>query len=110
MRRTASPSRRYGRYAVGLRPSLDPDAYFDAPNQDQEAPKQAKQTPAVVLTGPTPSGMTSENAARASKHPCVPANFWDVVCKRTREKLPQPLARPDGLCWKLAHPLVRGGF
>lgn len=34
MRRTASPSRPYGRYAVGLRPSLDPDAYFDAPNQD----------------------------------------------------------------------------
>ena len=34
MRRTASPSRPYGRYAVGLRPSLDPDADFDAPNQD----------------------------------------------------------------------------
>ena len=33
MRRTASPSRPYGRYAVGLRPSLDPDANFDAPNQ-----------------------------------------------------------------------------
>ena len=42
MRRTAPPSRPYGRYAVGLRPSLDPDAYFDAPNQDQEARKQSK--------------------------------------------------------------------
>jgi hypothetical protein len=30
------------RSAVGLRPSLDSDAYFDAPSQDQEAPKQAK--------------------------------------------------------------------
>jgi hypothetical protein len=58
MRRTAPPSRPYGRYAVGLRPSLDPDAYFDAPNQDQEAPKQAKANTAVVLTGPAPSGMT----------------------------------------------------
>jgi hypothetical protein len=37
MRRTAPPSRPYGRYPVGLRPSLDPDAYFDAPSQDKEA-------------------------------------------------------------------------
>jgi hypothetical protein len=58
MRRTASPSRPYGRYAVGLRPSLDPDAYFDAPSQDKEASKQAKANAAVVLTGPAPSGMT----------------------------------------------------
>lgn len=27
---------------------------FDAPNQDQEAPKQAKANAAVVLTGPAP--------------------------------------------------------
>jgi hypothetical protein len=58
MRRTASASRPYGRYAVGLRPSLDPAAYFDALSQDQEAPKQAKANAAVVLTGPAPSGMT----------------------------------------------------
>ena len=58
MRRTAPPSRPHGRYAVGLRPSLDPDAYFDATNQDQEAPKQAKANAALVLTGPAPSGMT----------------------------------------------------
>ncbi|HUH72125.1 MAG TPA: hypothetical protein VLZ05_26650, partial [Mycobacterium sp.] len=51
-------SRPCGRYAVGLRPSLDPAAYFDAPSQDQEAPKQAKANAAVVLTGPAPSGMT----------------------------------------------------
>ena len=37
MRRTAPASRPSGRYAVGLRPSLDPDAYFDAPSQDKEA-------------------------------------------------------------------------
>jgi hypothetical protein len=61
MRRTAPPSRPYGRYAVGLRPRLDPDAYFDAPNQDQEARKQAKANAAVVLTGPSPSGMTRKN-------------------------------------------------
>src|SRR6516162_65576 len=61
MRRTASPSRPYGRYAVVLRPSLDPDAYIDAPSQDQEAPKQPKANAAVVLTGPAPSGMTYVN-------------------------------------------------
>ena len=41
---TAPASRPFGRYAVGLRPSLDPDAYFDAPSKDKEAaqnePKQ----------------------------------------------------------------------
>jgi hypothetical protein len=37
MRRTAPPPRPYGRYAVGLRPNLDPDAYFDAPSQDKES-------------------------------------------------------------------------
>jgi hypothetical protein len=31
IRRTAPASRPYGRCAVGLRPSLDPDAYFSAP-------------------------------------------------------------------------------
>src|ERR1700739_1516839 len=42
MRRTPPPSRPYGRYAAGLRPSLDTDAYCDAPTQDQEAPKTNK--------------------------------------------------------------------
>src|SRR5262245_30247591 len=72
MRRTASPSRPYGRDAVGLRPSLDPDAYFDAPSRDQEAPKQAKANPAGVLTGPAPSGMTwvPIRVCRWSLRPC----------------------------------------
>ena len=52
MRPTASPSRPHGRYAVGLRPSLDPDAYFDAPNQDQKAPKQAKANASRGLDQP----------------------------------------------------------
>ena len=42
MRRTASPSRPCGRDAVGLRPSLDPDAYYDAPGQDKEARKKSQ--------------------------------------------------------------------
>src|SRR6516165_5081202 len=58
MRRRAPSSRPYGRNAVGLRPSLDPDAYFDAPNQDKEARITSKPTQRPVLTGPTPSGMT----------------------------------------------------
>jgi len=52
MRRTASPSRPYGRYAVGLRPSLDPDANFDAPNQDKEAHRTNQNNTAVGLDRP----------------------------------------------------------
>ena len=40
------------RSAVGLRPSLDTDANFDAPSQDQEAPKQLKTNAAVGLDRP----------------------------------------------------------
>jgi hypothetical protein len=52
MRRTASPSRPYGRDAVGLRPSLDPDAYFDAPSQDKEARTTNQNNTAVGLDRP----------------------------------------------------------
>ena len=52
MRRTASPSRPYGRYAVGLRPSLDPDAYFDAPGQDKEARRTNQNNTEVGLDRP----------------------------------------------------------
>ena len=52
MRRTASPSRPCGRYAVGLRPSLDPDAYFDAPSQDKEARRTNQNNTAVGLDRP----------------------------------------------------------
>src|SRR6476620_7693559 len=58
MRPTAPPSRPYGRYAVGLRPSLDPDACFDAPSQDKEACRTNQNNQRLVLTGPAPSGMT----------------------------------------------------
>jgi hypothetical protein len=52
MRRTAPPSRPYGRYAVGLRPSLDPDAYFDAPSQDKEARRTNQNNTDVGLDRP----------------------------------------------------------
>ena len=52
MRPTAPSSRPYGRDAVGLRPSLDPDAYFDAPNQDQEARRTSKTNTEVGLDRP----------------------------------------------------------
>jgi hypothetical protein len=52
MRRTAPPSRPYGRYAVGPRPSLDPDAYFDAPNQDKEARRTNQNNTEVGLDRP----------------------------------------------------------
>jgi hypothetical protein len=52
MRRTAPPSRPYGRYAVGLRPSLDPDADFDVPSQDKEAHRTNQNNTAVGLDRP----------------------------------------------------------
>ena len=52
MRRTAPPSRPYGRYPVGLRPSLDPDAYFDAPSQDKEARRTTQNNTEVGLDRP----------------------------------------------------------
>ena len=52
MRRTTPPSRPYGRYAVGLRPSLDPDAYFDAPSQDKEARTTNQNNTEVGLDRP----------------------------------------------------------
>jgi hypothetical protein len=52
MRRPAPPSRPYGRHAVGLRPSLDPDAYFDASSQDQEARRTNQNNTAVGLDRP----------------------------------------------------------
>jgi hypothetical protein len=47
---------------------LTPDAYFDAPARDQEARKQAKKQPAVVLTVPAPSGMSCINALRGQSN------------------------------------------
>jgi hypothetical protein len=55
MRPTAPPSRPYGRYAVGLRPSLDPDAYFDVSGHDKELADPTKTLQRLVLTGPSPS-------------------------------------------------------
>ena len=55
MRRPAPASRPSGRYAVGLRPSLDPDAYLDAPTAGRRRPNNSQHH---HLTGPAPSGMT----------------------------------------------------
>ena len=52
MRRTPPPSRPSGRYAVGLRPSLDPDAYFGVPSQDKEARRTNQNTTEMGLDGP----------------------------------------------------------
>src|SRR5215510_8578532 len=47
MRRTASPSRPYGRCAVGPRPSRDPDAYFDAPKPGQGSTQNQQNNTAI---------------------------------------------------------------
>jgi hypothetical protein len=57
---TAPAPRPSGRYAVGLGPSLDPDAYFDVCAATEDSPKLEVTN---VLTGPVPTGMTSGNAS-----------------------------------------------
>src|SRR6478609_832724 len=63
LRRTAPASRPSGRCAVGLRPSLDPDAFLGVPGTYGERPKKDQQHP---LTGPVPSGMTCYSAEPGS--------------------------------------------
>ena len=55
MRRTASASRPSGRYAVGLRPSLDPDASV---RRTRHLWRRHQKDQPYPLTGPVPSGMT----------------------------------------------------
>ncbi len=63
MRRTAPPSRPYGRYAVGLRPNLDPDADFDAaqPGPGSFKTSKNKRSRGVLTARPSASGMTCRN-------------------------------------------------
>jgi hypothetical protein len=63
VRRAASASRPCGRYAVGLPPRPDPDAYLSASTRRRRGPKQSSQDP---LTGPAPSGMTCTPWAQQS--------------------------------------------
>jgi hypothetical protein len=52
IRRTAPASRPHGRCTVGLRPSLDSDAYFDAPSQHKEPHKTNQNNTAIGLDRP----------------------------------------------------------
>ncbi len=54
MRRPGSASRPYGRYAVGLRPSLDSDPYPTLPNNRRRTAKNNDQDPRDRLTRPRP--------------------------------------------------------
>ncbi len=58
MRRTAPPSRPYGRYAVGLRPNLDPDADFDAaqPGPGSFKTSKNKRSRGVLTARPSTFG------------------------------------------------------
>src|SRR6476659_31822 len=55
LRRTAPASRPSGRYAVGLRPSLDPDASV---RRTRHLWRRHQKDQPYPLTGPVPSGMT----------------------------------------------------
>lgn len=55
MRCPAPASRPFGRYAVGLRPGLDPDASVQ---RGHNLAEKTKNKVSDLLTGPAPSGMT----------------------------------------------------
>src|SRR6185312_15965210 len=56
--RSAYASRTFGRYAVGLRPILDPHASLAFTPTTSEKNKHGQQRNPAHLTGPAPSGMT----------------------------------------------------
>src|SRR6185295_9216980 len=82
MRRTASPSRPYGRYAVGLRPSPDPDAYFDAPNQDKEVRRINQNDTAVGLDRPRSfrNELLKPCGAKGDSNPCLFLQKYSLSC------------------------------
>ena len=59
MRRTASASRTFGRYAVGLPADPGPRRLNSAHPKPGGETKRKISTPEAPLTGPTPTGMTS---------------------------------------------------
>ena len=73
MRRPASASRTYGRYAGALRALLDTAAYLDAHKNRRTTPSGKINYKNTGLTDPAPSGMTRSQArspdGRAAPHP-----------------------------------------
>jgi hypothetical protein len=84
--RAASASRPCGRYAVGLRPSPDPDAYLSTPTPRRRNPKQKQFR---GLTGPAPSGMTCKN----DWFSFLGVKGSQVQILSSRQKVKGPLAR-----------------
>jgi hypothetical protein len=94
MRPTAPPSRPYGRYAVGLRPSLDPDACFDAPSQDNEARRTNQNNTEVGLDRPRSfrndlRKLTTRNNVKQREMTCGYAKGVDDI--NTRDELHEGL-------------------
>jgi hypothetical protein len=58
VRRPASASRTFGRYAGALRALLDSAAYLDAPTNRRRTNEEKISYRKRRLTGPAPSGMT----------------------------------------------------
>jgi hypothetical protein len=95
MRRPAPASRPYGRSAVGLRPSLDPDA---SPRRAQHPGEEAERKISDPLTGPAPSGMTCEVSLR------IPTRHtFGTSCAIRRRSLP-PVSE-----WRPSVPVLHGG-
>src|SRR5204862_7074316 len=61
VRRPASASRTYGRYAGALRALHDPAAYLDAPTNRRRTTEEKISYTKRRLTGPAASGMTGLN-------------------------------------------------
>ena len=74
MRRAGPASRAFGRYAVGLRPILDPDPYLGAPKTPADNPKEDQPGPTVGLTRPR-SFRNDKSEARWSSKVLI-AGVW----------------------------------
>src|ERR1700747_1301178 len=65
--RSAYASRTFGRYAVGLRPILDPHASLAFTPTTSEKNKHGQQRNPAHLTGPAPSGRKCADSVRAPR-------------------------------------------
>ncbi len=90
IRRTTPASRPYGRCAVGLRPSLDSDAYFDVPSQDQEAPKTSESKRSRGLDRPR-SFRNELHKPRCPRQCLVPGHANSVSGTRTTNSVSQDI-------------------
>jgi hypothetical protein len=76
MRHTATESRACGRYAVGLRPTLDTDAERGAPKTRRRTPKERSTQPRLRLDRPPSFRNDSRQVSSAVLRDIPPTRPW----------------------------------